>query len=189
VQINQWTYERRYAEGIAVLKTAAARPDPARADWDTERDKIYIKYELAWFQQLAGEAAAAQITWQQVRSASENYRRSKGEDSLQPFMEEASASIALGDKANAFAIMERAAAMFPPTKDAWAAAFLLPTMAMVAVQAGEKDLAIQQLEISAQAPNGVDYGDLKLNPLWDPLRGDPRFEKIVASLVPKPTGK
>jgi tetratricopeptide (TPR) repeat protein len=188
VQINQWTYERRYAEGIAVLKTAAARPDPARADWDTEGDKIYIKGELAWLQQLAGEAAAAQITWQQVRSASENYRRSKGEDSfiLQPFiLEQASASIALGDKANAFAIMERAAARFPPTKDAWAAAFLLPTKAMVAVQAGEKDLAIQQLAISAQNPIGVDYGDLKLNPVWDSLRGDPRFEKIVASLAPK----
>ena len=188
VQINQWTYERRYAEGIAVLKTAAARPDPARADWETEGDKIYIKGELAWLQQLAGEAAAAQITWQQVRSASENYRRSKGEDSfiLQPFiLEQASASIALGDKANAFAIMERAAAMYPPTKDAWAAAFLLPTMAMVAVQAGEKNLAIEQLAISAQNPVGVDYGDLKLNPVWDSLRGDPRFDKIVASLAPK----
>ena len=53
------------------------------------------------------------------------------------------------------------------------------------MQAGEKDLAIQQLAISAQAPIGVDYGDLKLNPMWDPLRGDPRFEKIVASLAPK----
>ena len=59
------------------------------------------------------------------------------------------------------------------------------TRARVAVQAGEKDLAIQQLAISAQDPVGVDYGDLKLNPMWDPLRGDPRFEKIVASLAPK----
>ena len=53
------------------------------------------------------------------------------------------------------------------------------------MQAGEKDLAIQQLAISAQDPIGIDYGDLKLNPIWDPLRGDPRFEKIVASLAPK----
>jgi TolB-like protein/Flp pilus assembly protein TadD len=188
VQIDQWIYERRYAEGIAVLKAAAARPDPARADWDTEGDKIYIKGELAWLQQLAGEAAAAQITWQQVRSASENYRRSKGEDSVipQPFiLQEALASIALGDKANAFATMEREAAIFAPTKDAWAAAFLLPTKAMVAAQAGEKNLAIEQLAISAQNAIGVDYGDLKLNPMWDPLRGDPRFEKIVASLASK----
>jgi hypothetical protein len=81
--------------------------------------------------------------------------------------------------------MERAAARFPPTKDAWAAAFLLPTKAMVAVQAGEKNLAIEQLAISAQNPIGVDYGDLKLNPVWDSLRGDSRFEKIVESLAPK----
>ena len=73
------------------------------------------------------------------------------------------------------------------SKDAVATAFVLVIRATVAAQAGEKDLAIQQLEISAQAPNGVDYGDLKLNPMWDPLRGDPRFEKIVASLAPRET--
>jgi serine/threonine-protein kinase len=187
VQINQWTYERRYAEGIAALKTAAARPDPARADWDTEGDNIYIKFELARLQQLAGEAAAAQITWQQVQSASENGRRSKGEDWF--VLEVASASIALGDKAKAFAIMERAAALVLPTGDAMRASWLLDIKARVAVQAGEKDLAIQQLAISAQAPDGVDYGDLKLNPIWDPLRGDPRFEKIVASLAPNAADK
>ena len=49
--------------------------------------------------------------------------------------------------------------------------------ARVAVQAGEKDLAIQQLAISAQDPIGVNYGDLKLNPIWDPLRGDPHFQR------------
>ena len=47
----------------------------------------------------------------------------------------------------------------------------------------------EQLAISAQDPVGVDYGDLKLNPMWDPLRGDPRFEKIVASLAPKAADK
>jgi hypothetical protein len=41
------------------------------------------------------------------------------------------------------------------------------------------------LEYSAQIPGGVHYGDLKLDPVWDSLRGDPRFEKIVASLKPK----
>ena len=70
-----------------------------------------------------------------------------------------------------------------------ATAGVLEQRARVAVQAGEKDLAIQQLAISAQDPIGVNYGDLKLNPIWDPLRGDPRFEKIVASLAPKPTDK
>ena len=54
--------------------------------------------------------------------------------------------------------------------------------------AGDKELALQQLEIGARAPVAsflVSYGALKLLPFWDPLRGDPRFEKIVASLAPK----
>jgi hypothetical protein len=50
---------------------------------------------------------------------------------------------------------------------------------------GEKDLALQQLGLHAGEPGFVDYGELKLDPKWDPLRGDPRFEKIVASLAPK----
>ncbi len=48
-----------------------------------------------------------------------------------------------------------------------------------------RDLAFEQLAISARNPVGMDYGDLKLNPLWGPLRGDPRFERIVVSLAPK----
>jgi hypothetical protein len=53
---------------------------------------------------------------------------------------------------------------------------------------GDKDLALQQLETGLRAPNAslmVSYGALKLLPFWDPLRGDPRFEKIVNSLAPK----
>jgi hypothetical protein len=41
------------------------------------------------------------------------------------------------------------------------------------------------LALSAQIPAGIKYGELKLDPQWDPLRGDPRFEKIIASLAPK----
>jgi tetratricopeptide (TPR) repeat protein len=177
VQTSQWAYERRYAEGIAALQAAAARPDLAT----TEYDKIFIESNLAWFQQLAGDAAAACSTWQRVRTVIEALRRNKGEDFA--FLELASASIALGDTATAFTIVERAAAIF--SKDAMATAVVLVRRARVAVQAGERDLAIQQLAISVQDPIGVSYGDLKLNPLWDPLRGDPRFEKIVASLAPK----
>jgi len=63
--------------------------------------------------------------------------------------------------------------------------------ARIAVYAGNKDSAIEQLATSAQnpVPGGsgfsATYGDLKLNPVWDSLRGDPRFEKIVASPAPK----
>jgi len=176
LQIKQLTYERRYAEGIAALQTAVTRPDLAL----TEYDKVAIETALALFQQFAGDAAAARSTWQHVRVAIEAMLPNKRENFA--FFELALANVALGDTAKAFTIIERNAAS--ASKDAVATAGVLVIRATVSAQAGEKDLAIQQLEISAQAPNGVDYGDLKLNPMWDPLRSDPRFEKIVASLAP-----
>ena len=57
--------------------------------------------------------------------------------------------------------------------------------AIVAAWVGEKDLALQNLAKAAQLPGFLSYGRLKLLPWYDPLRGDPRFEKIVASLAPK----
>ena len=58
-------------------------------------------------------------------------------------------------------------------------------LAIIAAWVGEKDLAFEQLETAVRLPNTLSYGQLKLLPYWDPLRGDPRFEKIVNSLAPK----
>ena len=60
-------------------------------------------------------------------------------------------------------------------------------LAMIAARVGEKDLACEQLESIIQLPSPLSYGGLKLFPWWDPLRDDPRFEKIVASLAPNVT--
>jgi hypothetical protein len=62
---------------------------------------------------------------------------------------------------------------------------MLEEFAEICVLAGEKDLALEQLETLAKIPSYLDYGWLRLEPVWDPLRGDARFEKIVASLAPK----
>jgi len=65
---------------------------------------------------------------------------------------------------------------------------VLQYFAITAAWAGEKEMAFEQLETGLRAPSAsqiVSYGALKLLPFWDPLRGDPRFEKIVASLAPK----
>ncbi len=65
---------------------------------------------------------------------------------------------------------------------------VLQYFAITAAWAGEKELSLQQLEASLRAPSAslmLSYGALKLFPVWDPLRGDPRFEKIVNSLAPK----
>jgi ATP/maltotriose-dependent transcriptional regulator MalT len=114
----------------------------------------------------------------------EQLRRSQGGHFVS-YPDLASAYVGLGDKTKAFAIMKETQSVALASKDELWAAGLAVTMARIAAQAGEKELALDQLAISAQEPAGLTYGDLKLNPLWDPLRGDPRFEKIVASLAPK----
>ena len=95
------------------------------------------------------------------------------------------ANAALGDKTKALAIAERTANLDSYKKDTVFAALAQEWSAKIAMQMREPDRALSILEHSAKVPAGVSYGDLKLNPMWDPLRGDPRFEKIVSSLAPR----
>ena len=61
----------------------------------------------------------------------------------------------------------------------------LEVRALVYCWLGEREQAFQQLEELARIPNGTTYGSLRFSPLWDPLRGDPRIEKLIASIKPK----
>jgi TolB-like protein/Tfp pilus assembly protein PilF len=92
---------------------------------------------------------------------------------------------ALGQKEEALREGRHAVELLPMEKDAIRGPVAIKYLAIIAAWAGDKDLACQQLAIVAPPPSPVTYGQLKLLPFWDPLRGDPRFEKIVASLVPK----
>jgi TolB-like protein len=99
---------------------------------------------------------------------------------------------ALGRKDLALSEGRRAIALMPVEKDAINGSFVLQYFAITAAWAGEKELALQQLEAGLRAPavaGVLSYGGLKLLPFWDPLRGDPRFEQIVASLAPKDASK
>jgi serine/threonine-protein kinase len=91
----------------------------------------------------------------------------------------------LGEKEQALSEGQRAIEMLPVLKNSIAEGFVKRYLVMVCAWAGERELALEQLEVAAKIPYGPSYGDLRLSPLWDPLRGDPRFEKIVASLAPK----
>jgi hypothetical protein len=74
------------------------------------------------------------------------------------------------------------------TKDSINGARMIEFFAIIAAWVGEKDLACEQLGVATRLPGcQLSYGQLKLHPFWDPLRGDQRFEKIVASLAPKET--
>ena len=90
----------------------------------------------------------------------------------------------LGRKDEALKEGRRAVEVLPVEKDAINGPLMNVYLAMIAAWVGEKDVACEQLATVAQPPSSVSHGQLKLLPFWDPLRGDPRFEKIVASLAP-----
>ena len=91
----------------------------------------------------------------------------------------------LGRKEDALREGRRAVELLPASKDSIRGVFMIEHLAIIAAWVGEKDLAIEQLRLFISLlPAGPPYGPMKLNPMWDPLRGDPRFEEIVASLAP-----
>jgi serine/threonine-protein kinase len=91
----------------------------------------------------------------------------------------------LGRKEEALREGRRAVELMPISKDSTDGPQLVFHLAVIYAWTGERDLAIEQLQISAKIPDGLTYGMVRLDPVWDSLRGDPRFEKIVASLAPK----
>jgi TolB-like protein/Tfp pilus assembly protein PilF/predicted Ser/Thr protein kinase len=91
----------------------------------------------------------------------------------------------LGRKEDALREGWQALELLPVEKDAINGALMIEYSAMIAAWVGEKDLACKQLAAALRFPGPLSYGQLKLLPFWDPLRGDPRFENTVASLAPK----
>ncbi|HEY3660777.1 MAG TPA: hypothetical protein VGK91_06080, partial [Candidatus Udaeobacter sp.] len=96
---------------------------------------------------------------------------------------------ALGRKEEALREGRRAVELLPIERDAIRGKAMVRYLAKIAAWVGDNDLACEQLAIATQVPSGVTYGQLKLMPWWDPLRNDPRFDKIVASLAPKASDK
>src|SRR6266581_1803428 len=92
---------------------------------------------------------------------------------------------ALGRKDEALREARRAVELLPIENDATRGIAMVKYLAMIAAWVGDKDLACEQLAIAVRNPSDLSYVQLKLMQFWDPLRGDPRFEKIVASLAPK----
>ena len=90
----------------------------------------------------------------------------------------------LGRKEEALREGRRAVELLPVEKDAPEGLDMVKYLAMIAAWIGDKDFACEQLAIAIRGPSSLSYGQLKLMPFWDPLRGDPRFEQIVASLAP-----
>jgi hypothetical protein len=86
---------------------------------------------------------------------------------------------ALGRKEEALREGRRAVELCPIGKDALRGIAMIKYLAMIAAWASDKDFACEQLAIAIRNPSDLSYGQLKLMPFWDPLRGDPRFEKLL----------
>jgi hypothetical protein len=94
---------------------------------------------------------------------------------------------ALGRKEEAMREGRRAVELLPVERDSIKGALIIEYSAIIAAWVGDKDLACERLAAAVRYPSPLSYGDLKLLPFWDPLRGEPCFEQIVASLAPKET--
>jgi TolB-like protein/Flp pilus assembly protein TadD len=92
---------------------------------------------------------------------------------------------ALGNKREANREGKRAAELLPVTKDSVDGARVIKYLALTYALTGKKDAALTELATAAKIPGYLNYAELRLDPIWDPIRGDPRFDKIVASLAPK----
>jgi TolB-like protein/Flp pilus assembly protein TadD len=93
----------------------------------------------------------------------------------------------LGQKEQALTEGQRAVELTPIEQNPLDGVAPVSNLALTYAWTGERNRAIEQLKILSKIPGGPTYGQLRLSPLWDPLRGDSRFEKIVASLAPKET--
>jgi serine/threonine protein kinase/tetratricopeptide (TPR) repeat protein len=147
-----------------------------------------MRFSSAYLQgsvaRMKGGAAAAHVAFTVARAQQEEAVRARPD--YGPFLGVLGLiDAALGRKQEALREGRRALELAPMTKDSLDGVDVLYIYAVICAWTGERDLAIEQLETLAKIPAGPSYGDIRLSPNWDPLRDDPRFEKIVASLALK----
>jgi len=186
-QVYQAILERRPGQIIPRLKEILATPDPALGYVNGE-----LRFYLGWAQEVAGDHVAVQESWRQARGELESFLKEQPENYFL-IGDLALTNMGLGDKAAAFKLAERAMAAIPIEKDALDGPAPLEILARVTARMGEPDRAMAALQKLLSIPyTGPLAGNmpltsalLRLDPMFDPLRNDPRFQKLAASPASK----
>jgi len=178
-QVYQAILERRPAPAISRLKEILATPNPALGFYNGE-----LRFFLGWAQDVGGEHAAAQESWRRARNELEPFLKEQP-DNYALIGDMALTSVALGDKSAALALAQKATATIPVEKDAMDGSGALEILARVLAQAGEPDRAITAIQKALSIPTSGLFSSipltpalLRLDPMFDPLRNDPRFQKL-----------
>jgi TolB-like protein/class 3 adenylate cyclase len=187
-QVYQAILERRPDQIISRLKEILARPDPAMGYFNGE-----LRFWLGWAQQVGGDHAAAQESWRHAQSELEPFLREQREN-YNLMQDLALVEMGLGNKAAALSMAERAIATNSIEKDVVDGPAPIEILARVAAQTGERDRAIAALQklLSIPYEGALPVGNapltpalLRLDPMFDPLRNDPRFQKLAGLETPK----
>jgi TolB-like protein/class 3 adenylate cyclase len=185
-QVYQAILERRPAPMITRLKEILAKPDPALGYTTGE-----LRFYLGWAQEVAGDHTAAQESWRQARGELEPFLKEQPEN-FALIGNLALTSMGLGDKDAAFKLIERAMAVISIEKDAVWGPIPIEILARVSARMGEPDRAIAALKKLLSIPYDGALAQnvpltpalLRLDPMFDPLRKDPRFQELAASPAP-----
>jgi serine/threonine protein kinase/Tfp pilus assembly protein PilF len=185
-QVYQAILERRPEQIIPRLKEILTKPDPALGYYNGQ-----LRFWLGWAQDVGGDHAAAQETWRQARIELESFLKEQPEN-YALIGDLALTNAGLGDKAAALALAERAIAVIPVEKEAVDSAIPIEILARVAAQTGQPDRAIAALQKLFSIPYTGALAKrvpltpalLRLDPMFAPLRNDPRFQKLCEEKQP-----